>query len=259
MIHHPRLSEHIFEEKVKRALRKAEKNPTDPIMQFEAQKLSTQFGYAFQLEKGDQSMSEDVSIALNYYSQAYQSFQSGIKLGKNALLIYYPNFEEWLINPEETRIQFSLDHIPNLYWTAVNIGGLIKAGKGSPHTLVLFPQIGLLFHTALRLNPNWENGSIYSALISYTMAEFPVSDAKKKKVKVYFEKAIELSKGLDASPYLAYAESVSVKNQDKIEFESLLNSALSIPQIDDEYKNLQNLIAKKRARWLLSRIDDLFY
>jgi len=259
MIHHPHLSEHIFEEKVKRALRKAEKHPNDPILQFEAQKLSTQFGYAFQLEKGDQSMSEDVSIALNYYSQAYQSFQSGIKLGKNALLIYYPNFEEWLINPEETRIQFSLDHIPNLYWTAVNIGGLIKAGKGSPHTLVLFPQIGLLFHTALRLNPNWENGSIYSALISYTMAEFPVSDAKKKKVKVYFEKAIELSKGLDASPYLAYAESVSVKNQDKIEFESLLNSALSIPQIDDEYKNLQNLIAKKRARWLLSRIDDLFY
>ena len=70
---------------------------------------------------------------------------------------------------------------------------------------------------------------------------------------------MRLSDGKDASPYLAYAESVSVKNQDRDKFIQLLNKALAIPSTDNEEINLQNIIAGNRAKWLLSRTDELFY
>jgi hypothetical protein len=57
--HHPKLSKKVFELKVNQALRKAEKYPLNSIILLEAQKLLTQYGYAFQLEIGDRKIYED--------------------------------------------------------------------------------------------------------------------------------------------------------------------------------------------------------
>ena len=257
--HHPQLSEKVFELKVNQALRKAEKNPLNSAILLEAQKRLTQYGYTFQLEIGDREIYEDYLASKQVYSEARKSFSNALVLGKNALRNPYPEIDQWLLNPEQIKLNFEIKHTPNLYWTAASIGGLIKAGKGSPETIVLLPQVGLLLDTALKLDPSWGNGSIYTALISYTMAEFQVSKAKKEKVKFYFEEAVRLSNGTDAGIFVAYAESVSIKNQDKDEFIHLLNKALAIPSTDDEEINFQNIIAGNRAKWLLSRTDELFY
>jgi predicted anti-sigma-YlaC factor YlaD len=61
-----------------------------------------------------------------------------------------------------------------------------------------------------------------------------------------------------ASPFVAYAEAVSVGKEDRREFESLLQRALAIdPDARPEWR-LANLIMQRRARWLLARVDDLF-
>lgn len=257
--HHPQLSEKVFELKVKQALRKVKKNPLNSKILLEAQKRLTQYGYTFQLEIGDRKIYEDYLASKQFYLEARKSFSNALVLGKNALRNLYPEIDKWLLNPEQIKINFEIKHIPNLYWTAAAIGGLIKAGKGSAETIVLLPQVGLLLDTALQLDPSWGNGRIYTALISYTMAEFQGSKANREKVKFYFEEAVRLSNETDAGIFVAYAESVSVINQDKDEFIHLLNIALAVPSIDDEEINLQNTIAGNRAKWLLSRTDELFY
>ena len=51
---------------------------------------------------------------------------------------------------------------------------------------------------------------------------------------------------------------VSCRAGDRITFESLLHKALAVdPDARPEWR-LQNLIVQKRARWLLSRAEDLF-
>ena len=257
--HYPQISEKVFELKVNRALRNAEKNPFNSTILLEAQKRLTQYGYTFLLEIGDRKIYEDYAVSKQIYSEAKQSFSKAFVIGKNALRINYPEVDQWLSNPEKIKINFKIQHISNLYWTAASIGGLIKSGKGSPETVVLLPQVGLLLNTALELDPSWGNGSVYTALISYTMAEFQVSKAKKETVKFYFEEAVRLSNGKDAGTFVAYAESVSIKNQDKNEFIQLLNKAVAITPTDDEEINLQNIIARNRAKWLLLRTDELFY
>jgi predicted anti-sigma-YlaC factor YlaD len=56
---------------------------------------------------------------------------------------------------------------------------------------------------------------------------------------------------------VSFAETVSVKRQDRDEFEALLGRALAIdPDAKPEWR-LANLVMQRRARWLLSRTDDL--
>jgi hypothetical protein len=57
---------------------------------------------------------------------------------------------------------------------------------------------------------------------------------------------------------VALAETVSISKQDPEEFESLLKKALAVnPDARPEWR-LTNLVMQRRARWLLSREDELF-
>jgi predicted anti-sigma-YlaC factor YlaD len=68
---------------------------------------------------------------------------------------------------------------------------------------------------------------------------------------------MDLCGGQLAGPLVALAEAVSVRNQNVAEFKALLNRALAInPDAKPEWR-LVNLVMQRRARWLLSRIDEL--
>tara|TARA_Y100000588_G_scaffold214901_1_gene228813 strand:+ start:36140 stop:36994 length:855 start_codon:yes stop_codon:yes gene_type:complete len=257
--HHPQLSERYYLIKVKKALKKAEKNPTNSEYLFQAQKLLTQYGYAFQLEEAERYLYKNIFLSKKAYENASKSFIKAVEYGKNNLRIFYPEIDKWLLNPKNKKIIFNPKHVAYLYWTAASIGGLIKSSKGAPETIVLFPQIGFLLKQALEINPAWDNGAIFTALISYSMSEYPLTDEKKKNVKTYFDEVIKYSEGKSAAPYVTYAESVSVKAQDREEFIYLLNQALVISYTENDELNLENHISQIRAKWLLSRIDELFY
>jgi len=51
---------------------------------------------------------------------------------------------------------------------------------------------------------------------------------------------------------------VALQKQDKAQFQALLNQALAINPDAAPQSRLENLIAQRRARWLLGRADELF-
>jgi hypothetical protein len=57
---------------------------------------------------------------------------------------------------------------------------------------------------------------------------------------------------------VAFAEAVAVQKQDLVEFQSLLKKALAIDADAKPEWRLANLVTQRRARWLLSRTDQLF-
>jgi predicted anti-sigma-YlaC factor YlaD len=69
---------------------------------------------------------------------------------------------------------------------------------------------------------------------------------------------MELSGGKMAGPLVALAETVSVHQQNRKEFQSLLGQALAIDVNSKPEWRLNNLVAQRRARWLLKRTDQLF-
>ena len=72
------------------------------------------------------------------------------------------------------------------------------------------------------------------------------------------DSTIELTGGGLASPYVSYAENVCVQTQDRSQFEALLQRAIAIDPDATKKWRLENHISQRRARWLLSRADELF-
>ena len=111
---------------------------------------------------------------------------------------------------------------------------------------------------ALELNESFDHGAIHSFLVSYEMSRPGAEGKPEQRSRKHFQRAMELCDGQQAGPLVALAEAVSVKSQNAREFSDLLNRALAInPNARPEWR-LVNLVMQRRARWLLSRIDDLF-
>jgi predicted anti-sigma-YlaC factor YlaD len=57
---------------------------------------------------------------------------------------------------------------------------------------------------------------------------------------------------------LSWAEGVSVNEQNRAEFNELLDKVLSFDVDSYPSGRLLNILAQRRARWLKQRIDELF-
>lgn len=78
------------------------------------------------------------------------------------------------------------------------------------------------------------------------------------RAKARFDRAVELGRGRLAGPFVSYAEAVCVQEQDAAGFETLLGRALAVDAGAHPEFRLVNLVMQRRARWLLSRKEDLF-
>jgi hypothetical protein len=115
-----------------------------------------------------------------------------------------------------------------------------------------------LIDRALELDEDYDFGAIHGFLVTYESSRLTGTGDPAERSRKHFERAMELSGGKLASPLVSLAETVSVRKQNRKEFESLLNKALAIDADSKPEWRLSNLVAQRRARWLLSRTDQLF-
>ena len=120
------------------------------------------------------------------------------------------------------------------------------------------PIVESLMDRALELDESYNHGAIHAFFITYEMSRQGGTGDAAARSRQQFDRAVALGQGQQAAPLVALAESVSVRRQDVSEFKLLLTRALAInPDARPEWR-LENLILQRRARWLLSRTDDLF-
>ena len=79
-----------------------------------------------------------------------------------------------------------------------------------------------------------------------------------ERARRHLERAVTLSGGKRAAPYVSFAETVSVGAQDRAEFGELLKKALAVDPDAVPELRLANTVAQRRAAWLLARADELF-
>ena len=78
------------------------------------------------------------------------------------------------------------------------------------------------------------------------------------KAREAMEKARAASQNKKLAPLVSYSEAVAVDQQNKAEFTKLLQQAAEFDVDSEPDFRLANIIAQRRARWLLSRTQDLF-
>ena len=219
----------------------------------------TQYAYAFLQQEAEEAEAQDVTRAAALESRARRLYRRARDYGVRGLAAERPGFERRLReDPRRAAAEIPVGDVPLLYWTAASWGALVGVSKGEPDVLGELPIVEALMDRALALDESFDRGAIHTFLIGYEGVRQGVSGDPAERARRHFARAMELSGGREAAPLLAFAEAVSVPQQRKAEFEALLKQALQIDSAQASELRLANLVAQRRARWLLSRTDHLF-
>ena len=254
IIDQPELVSIYFEKKIKK-LEKSDMTSLD--QQRDLMRTKVEYGFGIIMEHADRLIDVDYSSALDKYKKANIIFKDARDSGISILNDRYSNFNDWIRGVVE--LQFTNNDIIDLYWLAAAYGGAISSSRGDPFELIHLPKVGRILRKCIELDPEWNNGGVYSAMMSFTSTRTDISeDLLRDSVDFYFNKAILYSDSLDAGPFLAYAESIHKTYQERKEFEDKLNYVIDMKTKSRSRYELPNLIAKNRAEWLLSKTDDYF-
>jgi len=237
----------------------ADQNSTNPNMLLAAASAYTMFTFGFIMEDADRTFQKDIYQGMKHYDRALVLFLRSRNYANNCLELKHSGWKVALESRNISNINLKKEDVPAVYWLAASIGGTVSASRGAPAYLIDLPLVGLLLEKAIDLDPEWNGGSLYAAMISYTMSR-PDADPNADQIAMdYFTKANTISNGLDCSYYLSLAEKIYLKRQEKDKFIETLNKVMAINIELNPSLKLSNTLAQNRAEWLLTRVDDLFY
>lgn len=217
----------------------------------------TQFAYAFLQQEADEIEHQDVAAAYRLRERARKLYRRARDYGLRALEATHPGFSAALkTQPAAALDAMSLEDVPRLYWSGAAWALMIALSKDDPDAVADVPLMSAMMARAMTLDETFDAGALHVFMISFEMAR---SGARgQPAAREHFRRALELSGGRQAGPYVALAEAVAVPAQDRREFETLLAAALKIdPDLAPEWR-LANTLMQRRAQWLLARADQLF-
>ena len=123
--------------------------------------------------------------------------------------------------------------------------------------LARIPEVEAMLDGALELDESWDGGAFHEFQVTLAGAKPTTPD--RSVIDHHYQRALSLSGGTSAGLYVAYAEIVSIPDQNRAQFRTLLDKALAVDPDAREEDRLANLLAHRRAKWLLDRIDELFF
>jgi predicted anti-sigma-YlaC factor YlaD len=219
----------------------------------------TQYAFAFVVQEAEETEDNDLAKAMEARARAMRLYLRARDYGLRALDVRYPGFVEMLNNePEKAVRHLGKKDVPYAYWTAASWAGAISMAKDSADLIADLPKVEALIDRALVLDEAFDSGAIHSFLITYEMNRASGIGDPENNARRHFERAVVLSDGQQAGPYVALAESVALPKQDKDEFKRSLQQALAInPDMRPEWR-LANMVMQRKARWLFQRTDKLF-
>ncbi len=181
-------------------------------------------------------------IILNYLYQQYPQMKKNIEKR---------NFKEAAANLRKRDCQLA-------YWAAAGWLGAYALNPFDMEMGVMMPAAAEMMKRVEELDPTFNRGAIADFFIIYygSLPDYLGGDSKR--ARDYFKKAVEISSGKLASPYVSLATTVSVKEQNLAEFKELLAAALKINVDDDPANRLVNVLQQRKARWYLEHSADFF-
>ena len=219
----------------------------------------TQYAYAFVRQDADEMEAVDFARASEMRLRARNLFLRARNYGLRGLETSYPNFPAALNKDPIAAVKtVGRNNVPLLFWTAASWGMAITLSKDEPDLIIDQPLVEALIDRALELDEDFNEGALHSFLIVYEPVRRGVEGDPLERSRRHFERAMELSAGFQAGPLVSMAENVCIAERNHEEFKSLLEKALAIDVDRKPEYRLENLVYQRRARWLLSRIDELF-
>jgi predicted anti-sigma-YlaC factor YlaD len=219
----------------------------------------TQYAYAFVQQDADRLQDENFDQAEKERKRARNLYLRARDYGLRSLEVRHPGVAGRLgDDPEGVLEAMTPRDVPALYWTAASWGSAISLSKDQPELVADLPAVQALIDRAVALDEAWNHGALHAFLVNYEPVRPGAGPGGLAKATEHFERAVALTEGKLASPYVAWAESVAVPKQDLDGFRKALAAAIAIDPDARPAWRLENLIARERAAWLLERTGNFF-
>lgn len=218
----------------------------------------TGYAYAFVQQEADFTEAKDLAQATALRNRARRLYLRALDYGLRGLEVDMPDFRNQLrMDKDATVARATVRHLPLLYWTGNAWGAAISISKSDSSLTADQSLVEAIMRRALALDEAYEAGSIHDFFIAYEGGRAGVGGSLEK-ARQHLARTRELSKGRRVSPLVSFAETVSIGTQTKKEFEQLLKEALAFDVNTAPEFRLANILAQRRAQWLLDRVDELF-
>jgi predicted anti-sigma-YlaC factor YlaD len=235
-----------------------EKSPDHSGLLLATGRLFIMYAHAFVKEEAEYLPDEQIEAKLDMLERAGQLYLRGQGYVARAMEIRHPGFTG---NMDAGRYAEALadmepEDVPFLYWCGA---GWMGAYSATGFDLALMPlrmKALPLLEKAMELDESFESGAVHEFFLAYYGALPIAMGGSQEKAKDHFHKALAFSGGKKIGPYVTLARNVSVKNQDAREFRELLEKALAFNPDSCPEHRLVNIIARRRARWLLDHMED---
>ncbi len=219
----------------------------------------TQYSFAFVETDAALLQYEDYETTQRMRERALKLYLRARNYGLRGLEVKHPGISQQLRNdPEAAVATVPLDEIDMLYWTGAAWGAALSLGNDRPDLIADLPAVTAIIRRTMELDETYLDGAVHELFVILESLG-DLFGGSLDKARRHFERAVELSGGHSASPYLTMATNVSVSTQNREEFKELLGEALAIDVDAYPDTRLQNIITQRRARHLLDNIEELFF
>jgi|SRR5579863_736921 len=220
----------------------------------------TEYAYGAVQQEADFVEARDLARATELRNRARKLYRRALGYGFRGLEVDLPGLRERLrTDPDAAHALAATtrQQVPLLYWTGAAWGAAIAISKDDPELSADQSRAAALILRGLALDEGFEAGAGHDFMIAYEGGRASVGGSIEE-ARRHLRRALELSHGHRAAPLVGFAEAVSVSRQDKAEFKQLLAQALAVDVDAAPEFRLANVLAQRRARWLLGRVDELF-
>ena len=215
----------------------------------------TAYAYLIQ-DEADRLDENDLSRARMLRARVHRLYLRGRDYALRGLEVLHPALTAKLRQDSSSALVLTtMEDVPYLYWAGASWAGALTAAKDDLHLLAELPMSGALVGRVLELDETYDLGAAHEFFIAYEGGR-PGGSASR--AREHYRRALEISGGQRASVHLALAEGVVIREQNLDEFRALIVAALAVDPDRVPSLRLVNTIARRRARWLETRIPELF-
>jgi predicted anti-sigma-YlaC factor YlaD len=215
----------------------------------------TSYAYLLQ-DEADRIDATDLAKARRLRHRANRLYLRGRDYALRGLEVNNSDFTTNLYTDRSAALAMTTeDDVKFLYWAGASWAGALSAATDDLNLIAELPVAAALVGRVLELDESYEYGAAHEFFISY---EGSRPGGSVNQARRHYRRALEISEGSRASVHLALAEAVAIREQNLAEFQELVAAALAVDPDKTTPLRLVNVIARRRARWLETRIPDLF-
>ena len=218
----------------------------------------TQYAYAFVETEAFQHELDDYRRARQLERRALKLYMRARDYCLRGLETRHPGITGRLQRePRAAAAELGRQEIGLIVWAGAAWGSTISLGLDQPAIAADVPAVRALLERGEALDESYGGGLVHTALLSLDALPEEMGGSEQG-ARGHFDRLVELTDGASAGAYVTLALGLSVPAQDSAEFRRLLETALEVDPDAVPRLRLENIIAQRRARTLLDRIEEYF-